>query len=78
MNLLWKKRDCFWINNWNQGWTRKMYYGFIEKFFIELNPEQRSVLGIPEPGHKYWNKKNIQYLNDRYPGIDLEPYLSKL
>ena len=78
MNLLWKKRDCFWINNWNQGWTRKMYYGFIEKFFIELNPEQRSVLGVPEPGHKYWNKKNIQFLNDRYPGIDLEPYLSKL
>ena len=23
MNLLWKKKDCFWINNWNPGFSKK-------------------------------------------------------
>ena len=78
MNLVWKKKECFWINMWNPGWTRKAYYGFLEKLFVEMTPKQREILGVPAVGHSYWNRKNIKLLKDRYPKINIEPYLSKL
>ena len=78
MNLLYKKKDAFSINCWNPGWTKKMYYGEIEKFITNISPEQRAVLGIPLPGDKYWNIHKIQQMELRYPKIDIEPYLSKL
>ena len=78
INLLWKKKDCFWINTWNKGWTKKMYGGVIEKLFTQMSPIQRSVIGIPTPGDKYWNKEKLKLLKARYPDIDMSPYLSKL
>jgi len=78
MNLLWKKKECFWINQWNPGWTKNMYYGSIEKLFTEMTPIQRSILGIPLPGDKYWNIENINLLKVRYPTIDITPYINKL
>ena len=78
INLCWKKGECTWINIWNKGWTRRMYYEWLEKYFIELTPEQRSVLGVPEIGNKYWNERRLLLLKSRYPKIDIEPYLSKL
>ena len=78
MNLLWKKKSCHWINQWNPGWTRSMYYTWLENIFVDLTPKQRAVLGIPLPGNKYWNKTTIKYLKSRYPKINCDPYLSKL
>lgn len=78
MNLLWKKKDCFWINNWNPGFSQKMYYGYLEKFISLLTPDQRGTLGFPLPGDKYWNRENIILLQYRYPSINILPYLSKL
>lgn len=78
MNLLWKKKECYWINNWNPGWTKKNYYGDTEKLFTNITPIQRSVLGVPLPGDKYWNNENIKLLKNRYPEINIKPYLSKL
>jgi len=75
INLLYKKKEAYWINIWNPGWTKKMYYGEIEKLIISLTPEQRAVLGIPKPGDKYWTLKKIQQFELRYPKIDIEPYL---
>lgn len=78
MNLLWKKKECYWINTWNSGWTKKMYYGQLEKMFEEMSPLQRSLFGVPIPGDKYWTFENIQLLKQRYLNIDVNPYLSKL
>ena len=74
MNLAWKKSECYWINNWNPGWTRKMYYGFLEKMFISMSPLQRSVLGVPLPGEKYWTKEKLELLKLRYPTINISLY----
>ena len=60
---------------WNSGFTIKMYYGVIEKFFIAMTPEQRSILGIPNPDDKYCTKQTISLLKYRYPKIDTTPYL---
>jgi hypothetical protein len=78
MNLVWKKKNCHWIHVWNSAWTKKMYYGTIEKLFIQMTPTQREVLGIPRPGDSYWNYLKIRNLKSRYPQIDIKPYLSKL
>ena len=78
MNMIWKKKECFWINTWNPGWAKKLYYGHLEKLFIEMSPLQRSIFGVPLPGDKYCNSKNIEYLKARYPDIDILPYLEKL
>lgn len=78
VNLLWKKKECFWINCWNSGWTKKMYYGEIEKLFTEMSPLQRSILGVPKAGDKYWNLDTINLLKMRYPEIDINPYLKEL
>ena len=78
MNLLWKKKECTWINTWNPGWTKEMYYGKVEEIFTKLTPLQRSLLGIPMPGDKYWTIQKIELLKVRYPNIDINPYLEKL
>ena len=78
MNLLWKKKECFWINNWNPGWTKKMYYGKIERLFTQMSPLQRSILGVPLPEDKYWTIGRINLLQVRYPKIDITPYINKL
>lgn len=78
INLLWKKKECFWINCWNAGWSRKMYDGHVERLFTRMTPLQRYVLGIPLPGDKYWDLTKINLLKMRYPDIDIEPYLNEL
>tara|TARA_Y100000816_G_C26050288_1_gene550608 strand:+ start:185 stop:1129 length:945 start_codon:yes stop_codon:yes gene_type:complete len=78
MNLAWKKSECTWINNWNRGWTKKMYYGNIEKLFVDMTPIQRATLGIPLPGDGYWNIHKLQLLKKRYPNLNTTPYISKL
>ena len=77
MNLLWKKRKCHWINAWNPGWPRNMYYGVVEELFTAMSPDQRTVLGIPAPGDAYWAAERLAQLRARYPGIDLGPYEAK-
>lgn len=78
INLLWKKKECFWINCWNPGWTKKMYYGYLEELFTKMSPLQRSILGVPLPGDNYWDIDKINFLKMRYPNIDIEPYLTVL
>ena len=78
INLLWKKKECFWINCWNAGWSRKMYDGHVERLFTRMTPLQRYVLGIPLPGDNYWDITKINLLKIRYPDIDIEPYLAEL
>lgn len=78
MNLVWKKKECYWINNWNPGWSKKMYYGSLEKIITTMSIKQRNILGFPSPGDKYWTKERIFLLKKRYPEINLNPYLSKM
>lgn len=75
MNLVFKRKECFWINQWNPGWTKKMYYGGIERLFAYMSPEQRGVLGVPLPGDPYWNFERLDCFKNRYPEMDTLPYI---
>ena len=66
-NLLWKKKGATDINIWNQGWTRNMYYGWLEDFISTLNEEQRDTLGFPRLSNMPIYLKKAIYA--RYPKL---------
>ena len=78
VNLAFKKKECYWINNWNKSFTKGMYYGKIEKLICSLTPRQCSVIGIPPVGDPIWNEKRLKNIKARYPNFNIKPYLSKL
>ena len=78
VNIAWKKRDSFWHLVWNPAWSKNNYYGETERVFIGLSPKQRALLGVPKPGHEYWNEERVRCFGARYPGLDLEPYFAAL
>jgi ectoine hydroxylase-related dioxygenase (phytanoyl-CoA dioxygenase family) len=44
------------------------------RLMVRLSPEQRSILGVPLPGHPYWTTQTIAGVRERYRGIDMTPY----
>ena len=54
-----------------------MYYGWMEQIIVKCSIKQRGILGLPDPGDKYWNKETINYFKFRYPHINISSYLVK-
>jgi hypothetical protein len=79
-NLVFKRPQCDWLNNWNQGVAYSMYRRdqYVEKMIARLNVEQRNCLGIPLPGHSYWTPSTLLAVERRYAvfGMDMTPYRS--
>jgi hypothetical protein len=64
-------------NNWMgyQAWPRDSHtFPDLERFIGRATPRQRELLGIPAPGHPYWNEETIAGNAARYPGFDATPY----
>eukprot|EP01124_Arcella_intermedia_P014665 TRINITY_DN2120_c0_g1_i1.p1 TRINITY_DN2120_c0_g1~~TRINITY_DN2120_c0_g1_i1.p1 ORF type:complete len:343 (+),score=83.89 TRINITY_DN2120_c0_g1_i1:109-1137(+) len=76
MNLGFRRKECTWITTWNQGWARKMYYGFVEQVIADASLLQRSILGFPAVGDPYWTNETIKAVAARYSpyGFDPSPY----
>jgi hypothetical protein len=47
------------------------------QYMAGLTPTQRAVLGIPPPGHPYWNDATVQLAFLRYKW-DVAPYVARL
>jgi hypothetical protein len=81
-NLTFKKAASEWINVLHPGWSWSMYRRdqLLEKLIASASPAQRSVLGFPAPGSRYWNADTISAVGARYAahGIDMSPYLDAL
>jgi hypothetical protein len=77
-NLVFKKPNCDWLNNWNKGTAYHMYRRdqYVEKLIARISVEQRNCLGIPLPGHAYWTPATLMATKQRYGdfGIDMTPY----
>ncbi len=46
----------------------------LGRMLCRLDPRQRSVLGFPEPGNRYWTPATCAAVQRRYPEMDLDPY----
>jgi len=81
MNLTFRKAEAEWVGHWHPGWARKNYgLGWpirkLETFIASLTPVQRTILGFPSPGSKYWNPFTLKAVEARYSpfGMDMKPY----
>ncbi|MDB9968255.1 hypothetical protein OAE08_01100 [Gammaproteobacteria bacterium] len=79
-NLAWKRADARGISHWNEGFSRKSYYGDVESLIARSTPLQRSVLDFPLPGDDYWNLEKLRNVEARFAnyGFDASVYLDKL
>jgi len=62
---------------WNAGFTRKRYYGWMEKYISTMNNYQLFAIGFPHPLDPYWTNETIEWTRNRYEsyGFDLNKYL---
>ena len=64
----------------DNSWTNKHAFGHLGQrpemieFVTNVDPDTRTLLDIPAPGHPYWTLQTIGDMEVRYPGIDMEPY----
>lgn len=67
-------------NEWMQftAWTLPMDSPQGRRCIEQLDPRQRTALGIPAPGHPYWTDETVEYFGLRYPGADVAPYREAL
>ncbi len=47
-------------------------------YFEAMTPRQRNLFGVPLPGHDFWTEKTIDLMGQRYPKMDVKPYLEAL
>ena len=61
-------------------WTNKHAFGHLGQrpemieFVTNVDPDTRTLLDIPAPGHPYWTDQTIADMEVRYPGIDTSAY----
>jgi hypothetical protein len=81
-NMTFRRADCEWISTVHTGWAWSMYFPDqrLERLVATASPDQRSVLGFPAPGSRYWCAETLAAVEGRYGplGFDPEPYRAAL
>lgn len=54
------------VNVWNAGFSKKMYYGWLERYISTLNNYQLFAIGFPSVNDPYWTEDTIAYTKYRY------------
>ena len=57
-----------------QSWAFKGLKPEWSKFVQQATCRQLTLLGMPEPGHPYWNEETFDGVSARYPGLDMTPW----
>jgi hypothetical protein len=83
INMTFRRSDCEHLMMLQQGWSWRMCNPrtqFLEKFISKCSADQRTVLGFPKPGHRYWTPKTIAAVAKRYEsfGLCMQPYIQAL
>ena len=58
------------------GWSAQAIRPEFAQWVSNATPEERTLLGFPEPGHTYWNDETLEGVSKRYPEMDMAPYLN--
>jgi hypothetical protein len=62
--------DWLGFQAWPQAAEGKAWHRFMEQATLR----QLTVLGVPEPGHPYWNEETLLGVAARYPKLDMTPW----
>ena len=71
-HLVFRNANCNWM-----GWRSFPRYSWVPAFIRyveEATVRERTVIGFPPPGHRYWTARTIREVNARYPRMDMKPY----
>lgn len=81
-NLTFRRADADWVMAVQPGWAWSMYRPslVLERLVAEASVDQRCVLGVPEPGHRYWTTATVDAFEARYAalGMDVSEYRAAL
>lgn len=56
------------------GWSAQAIRPEFARWVAQATPEERTMLGFPEPGHRYWTAETLAGVSKRYPDMDMSPY----
>jgi len=77
-NLTLKRADAEWINVVHPGWAWSAYRPAqdLERLIGTAYVDQRTVMGFPPPGSRYWNADTLAAVAARFGpfGFDPSPY----
>lgn len=57
-----------------QCFPRLAKEGAMTQILSLLSPRQRTILGLPPPGHSFWTDHTVDWMAARYPEMDVAPY----
>jgi hypothetical protein len=61
-----------------QAWPIRGFSPELTKYVQQATPRQLALMGVPPPGHPYWNEATLAGVQARYPGLDMTPWRSAL
>ena len=76
LHVSFRHRDAGWGGY--QAWPFRGFSFELTKFVQQATPRQLALLGVPEPGHPYWNEATLAGVQARYPGLDMAPWRDAL
>lgn len=56
------------------GWPTEAIRPEFRAWIEQASPAERTTLGFPPPGHRYWTEETLSGVAARYPGMDMAPY----
>jgi hypothetical protein len=72
IHVSFRHRDATWGGY--QSWAFRGFSVELSKYVQQATPRQLALLGIPRPGHPYWNEVTLAGVQARYPGLDMSPW----
>jgi ectoine hydroxylase-related dioxygenase (phytanoyl-CoA dioxygenase family) len=57
-----------------QAWPIRGFSFELGKYVQQATPRQLELMGVPGPGHPYWNPATLEGMQGRYPGLDMTPW----
>jgi hypothetical protein len=74
LHVSYKPVDTDWLGS--QAWPGAAEDMSWHRFMAgSPSVRQLTVLGFPEPGHRYWNAETLRGTAARYPSLDLTPWI---
>jgi hypothetical protein len=73
MHLSYRPARVEWAQR--QGWADRSHTPAWYQFAHRATPRQLALFGFPPPGHPYWTSQTLTGVQQRYPDLDLTPWL---
>lgn len=75
---VWRRGDSGWVQAGGAGMHGDATLSRFAPLLPRLTPTQRAVVGFPLPGNAYWTTDSVAAVGERYPDMDMSPYLEAL